>query len=166
MDPQHRRLARIALSLLVVAAVAVSINYSTESVASGPEDTGAPGSTPLLSPSPTEPPPPPPPEFPPTPVRSRITIRFDEGAGAFKGAVSSKRARCERRRRVIVKRERSGDDRVLGATKTRLSGRWSLGGFEDPRGRYYARTPKKKVEANGVTLVCRAARSRTIQPGS
>jgi hypothetical protein len=129
-----------------------------------------PGPTPLptlLGPSPSPSPsegPPPPPGFPSATVRTKITIRHDSDAAAFRGRVSSKRARCEPDRRIFVKRVRSGKDKTVGRTTTRHSGGWTLVGFADPRGRYYASTPQKEMATDGGTAMCRGARSETIRP--
>jgi hypothetical protein len=129
-----------------------------------------PGPTPLptlLEPSPSPSPsegPPPPPGFPSATVRTKITIRHDSDRGTFEGRVSSKRARCERDRRVLVRRVRSGNDKTIGRTTTPRTGRWVLTGFPDPPGRYYARTPQKEVTTDNGMVVCRAAHSETIRP--
>lgn len=118
--------------------------------------TATPTQTTTASPSPS-----------PTPtqtITSRVSIRYREATDAFRGRVRSPSARCERKRLVIVKKVRPGRDRRLGADVTNNKGRWRLGPFRDPDGRFYATARRKQfVDQAGRSVVCRKARSRTIR---
>lgn len=120
-------------------------------------------STPLPTPSESPSPPPPPPSIP-VAVRSSVSIRYDSDTASFRGRVRSPRPRCERGRKVTLKKERAGTDRALAATTTNRRGRWRIA-RADPKGSFYARAARKRFTlANGTTIECRATRSRSISP--
>lgn len=116
-------------------------------------------SPPGSSPSPTQSTPPPP------SVReysSNISIAYKQGA--FKGRVRSQSARCETGRRVTLKKVKPGSDATVGKGRTDGDGRWRIP-KRDPEGRYYAKVKRRQFDGGGNrTIVCKAARSRTIRP--
>jgi hypothetical protein len=65
-------------------------------------------------------------------VQSQVTIR-----GSFKGQVVSEAARCEKNRRVVLKKKRPGKDRTVGSDITNRFGNWKIR-KRNPNGRFYA----------------------------
>ncbi|MGH2694084.1 MAG: choice-of-anchor Q domain-containing protein [Actinomycetota bacterium] len=97
-------------------------------------------------------------------VASSVSIRHQASPHRFKGRVRSARARCRRERRVVVKKVRRGPDRTVARDLTNNRGRWSEPHLTGGEGRYYARARRKVfTNAFGDTIVCRRARSRTIE---
>ncbi|MDQ3941131.1 MAG: hypothetical protein M3238_07265 [Actinomycetota bacterium] len=81
----------------------------------------------------------------------------------FTGRVRSGADICERGRQVVMKRVKPGRDRTAGTTVTKRNGTWQI--FKNnPKGRYYARTPAASKSNNQGTFRCQAAKSRTINP--
>ena len=95
---------------------------------------------------------------------TRVTIHYRPTRHLFSGAVYSNRVRCERRRQVVLRKQRSGKDRVLGETFTNHDGRWSFKGFVNPRGRYYAEARVKQWSTpDGDVRRCVWDRSRILE---
>ncbi len=142
-----------------------------------PSGTGTsrpPGGSPTGSPSPSGQPSTPPgqmtgspsPTDSPSPSsdRARTRVTIDWRRGEFLGRVRSRVARCERGRRVILKRETRGEDVTEGTTKSNRRGGWQIA-FKQPRGRFYAIAKAKTVtNAEGDTSRCRKGESKTIRP--
>ncbi|MDQ4144791.1 MAG: hypothetical protein M3198_13825 [Actinomycetota bacterium] len=100
-------------------------------------------------------------------VESAVTIIYSQRANAFRGTVSSAEDRCERDRKVLVKKVRKGTNRLVASDLTGSQGRWRTGGFPSPRGRFYAVAKRKEITPPGVvnpTIICVRARSATIRP--
>jgi hypothetical protein len=98
-------------------------------------------------------------------VRSRITLLYRPSADRFKGKVSTvggtseQSSLCRAGRTVQLKK----NGRTIGSTLTASSGRWTIGGLPDPKGRHQAIVKKRVVSlSNGGTLVCKRARSNTL----
>lgn len=96
-----------------------------------------------------------------TRVASSISIAYDDGA--FKGDVDSSRRGCVRFRTVRVFRERTGlQDLLIGADLTGDRGRYRVV-HEARRGRYYAKVQRRVLTRPEGEVICRPARSETIQ---
>jgi RNA:NAD 2'-phosphotransferase (TPT1/KptA family) len=77
--------------------------------------------------------------------------------------VSSRRGRCERKRRVIlIRNRRRRPDFEAGATFTDENGSWRIT-KPNPRGRYYVVTPSRVRSRYGHRHECGGARSRTVR---
>ena len=128
-----------------------SASPSSASPSSSPTTT-SPSPTQTASPTPTEPPP---------PVREDSTVSIRYNGRAFKGAVNSDDPRCERGRRVLLKKKRPGRDATVGSDRTNRRGAYSI---PEPRanGTYYTVATKKKtrVAADGSQTICTKSRSR------
>lgn len=149
----------------------------TPSRASGsatPSASGSPSRTPSSSPSSARPTPTPTPTPTPSPSQttppppsvdredSDISIAYRQGS--FEGRVSSDRARCESGRKVTLKRVKKGKDAAAGRDRTNRKGKYGVR-ERNARGRYYAQVARKQYAGrNNKTIVCKAARSRTIRP--
>lgn len=97
-------------------------------------------------------------------VRSNVTMRYGKRADVFKGAVDSLRPGCERGRTVKLFKKRAGADRRLGKDETNRRGKWRIGDFPNPRGRYYAKVVKKTFTSPaGTTVLCTAAVSDVLR---
>jgi hypothetical protein len=81
-------------------------------------------------------------------VQSQVTIR-----GSFKGQVVSEAARCEKQRKVFLKKKRPGKDRTVGTDRTNNAGNWNIH-KSNPNGRYYAKIKR--------TARCTGDRSPTV----
>jgi len=93
--------------------------------------------------------------------RSRVTI--DHNSAGFYGDVSSPKGKCERWRRVLVRKIRKGPDLTVGKTNTKKSARWTLASRDTPRGRYYAKVVKRVFTQNETEVTCRGARSDPVR---
>ena len=97
--------------------------------------------------------------------RTRVTIHFVEGttpygADKFKGKVKSKKAKCERRRKVTVKRVQPGPDQVIGVDRSDGSGRWKVVvAGSAPSGQYFAVAKKRTLKSGAV---CKKGKSDTV----
>lgn len=126
---------------------------------SSPSPRPTQSSSPSPSPSGSTPPPPSVQE-----ADSDISIAYDARRNSFKGRVTSGKARCETGRRVTIKKVKKGKDATAGRDRTNRRGKWSLR-ERNPRGRYYAKVAEKSYAGNNNrTIICKAARSRTIRP--
>ncbi|HVF54028.1 MAG TPA: hypothetical protein VNC78_10570 [Actinomycetota bacterium] len=94
-------------------------------------------------------------------VRSRVSINHDFSPHRFFGRVRSPLSRCERGRRVVVRKVTPGTDDFIGRDRTNRRGRWSVTAAHSA-GSYYAKVRRKAFTAGGRRVVCRADRSRTI----
>ncbi|MGH2729530.1 MAG: Ig-like domain-containing protein, partial [Actinomycetota bacterium] len=103
-------------------------------------------------------------EQPPDRVESDIK-KFQHGS-PFTGDVVSDKAKCERRRKVVVKKVTPGSDFKVGTDRTSRSGAFTVGhgGRAHGEGKFYAKVKKKRFTNNrGRVIVCEKARSRTIR---
>jgi hypothetical protein len=89
-------------------------------------------------------------------VKSTITI-----SGTFEGKVRSSDAACKRGRTVIVKRVKSGPDRVVGQDFTNDSGAYRVSA-QNPSGRFYALVTRKAGGASSGGK-CLKARSKKVR---
>jgi hypothetical protein len=71
-------------------------------------------------------------------VQSQVTIR-----GSFKGQVVSEAAKCEKHRRVLLKKKRPGKDKTVGSDRTNNAGNWRIR-KANPNGRYYAKIKRTR----------------------
>jgi hypothetical protein len=100
-------------------------------------------------------------------ARSRVTIRYKGRLDRFQGRVVSRRARCERRRLVLLVKARRGiSDRVIDRDRTNRRGRWRIP-RRRPRGRFYA-IVVRRLSTTGYgpgphRHICKRDRSRTIR---
>ena len=113
--------------------------------------TTTPGGT--TTPPPSSPPPPPPSESHAT------TVTIDHDRNSFDGKVKSDTAKCERGRKVVLKKKRPGRDKVVGSDTTNGEGEYSIP-LRRADGVFYAVAPRDTFERNdGVTDVCLKGRS-------
>ncbi|MDP9068249.1 MAG: hypothetical protein M3N53_07890 [Actinomycetota bacterium] len=101
-------------------------------------------------------------------VESVVTVRYSSEREAFRGRVSSSEQRCVRRRVVLLKKaRRDRPDQALSRDVTNRRGRYHIGGFRNPRGRFYTVAKRKEITPPGVvnpTIICTRSRSATIRP--
>jgi hypothetical protein len=90
-----------------------------------------------------------------------VTIRYSIERAMFHGRVTSCKSACEKGRRVIVKKVRSGPDLKVGAAVTNTQGRWKVP-FNGKEAKYYA----KVLKSTSGHYTCLGDRSRTIQIGT
>jgi hypothetical protein len=93
---------------------------------------------------------------------SHVTINY---VGFFDGTVSSKKAFCERNRKVTVRRVVAGPDPSYGSDRTDVAGSWRVDASADVAGFYYAQAAFKRVRKPGHDHICLAARSDEIDIG-
>ena len=86
-------------------------------------------------------------------VASAITI-----ARRFKGRVKSAVGKCERRRKVVLKKVRKGRDKTVGRDRSNRSGRYRIR-KSDAKGRYYTKVKK----ARKSSVVCLGDKSKTVR---
>lgn len=92
---------------------------------------------------------------------SEVSIRY--GGGAFKGSVSSGRARCERGRRVILMKRRSDRPaKKVGSDRTNGNGKYRID-KDSPNGRYFVKVARKLSTPYGHRHDCDGTRSETIR---
>ena len=81
---------------------------------------------------------------------STVTIDFQRGHGSqndiFSGRVSSEKVRCERHRRVTVRRRLAGPDQLVGTAITDRDGHWEVQQDGTPTGTYFAKAKRKFLE--------------------
>lgn len=130
---------------------------------SSPQPSGSPSPSGSASPSPspsssqTTPP-------PPSIDEQDSSLSISYKRGAFKGRVRSDSRRCETGRRIVLKKVKPGKDATVGRDRTDGDGRWKIP-KRKPEGRYYAKAKRKQYDGgDNRTIVCKAARSRTIRP--
>lgn len=124
-------------------------------VASTPSPTASETPTPSPSASPSE---------SPSEVKekpSKLALAYKTKLKSFVGTVDSVK-RCERGRRVILRRAREGRDATLGEATTDKSGAYTLKQKQPTKGRYYAEVLSDPVGKYGVLFVCSRAHSKTI----
>ena len=95
---------------------------------------------------------------------SKVTIRFLAGTppyqgDGFNGAVTSKKHKCIKKRRIVIKNKNTGNS--VSAVKTNGKGKWhvQLNGTI-PKGKYQAKAKKKTL--NHGKIVCKKAKSKVI----
>jgi hypothetical protein len=91
---------------------------------------------------------------------STVTISFQPGHGqesdTFSGKVVSVKGRCERHRKVNVRRRLEGPDALVGAALTDRDGHWEVHPASTPAGTYYAKATRKVLRHNSNHLhVCK-----------
>lgn len=57
---------------------------------------------------------------------SATTIRYREARGRFKGRVTSPRAKCQRRRHVVLMKQTATGARAVGHDRSNRYGRWRI----------------------------------------
>ena len=86
-------------------------------------------------------------------------IRLKNSFPAFHGKVKSTGSSCIANRKVRLFREKKGEDKVLGKTRTGTDGKWQI--LVEPKsGAFYAKVNQFADEATG--LVCNAAKSKIV----
>jgi hypothetical protein len=91
------------------------------------------------------------------------TISINYARTAFTGAVNSA-AKCEPKRKVIVRKVRKGPDTLIGKDTTDNKGKWSVA-FEDPHGKYYAKVLKRVFTQLDTEVTCNGAKSKVLRVG-
>lgn len=94
-------------------------------------------------------------------VTIEFTAAFRSSAAQFDGVVKSVR-KCKRSRQVTLMHVQEGPDLAVGRDTSNRSGAWRI---PDPsaKGRYYAKLRKRTFTQGDVTVICGAARSRTVR---
>jgi hypothetical protein len=91
------------------------------------------------------------------PTRILVSEKFP----ALHGVLRSHSAFCFARRRLIVYRDRRGEDKLVGRGWSHRNGAWKVSlGKKLGRGHYYVIAPARASRAFGVR--CRSARSKLI----
>jgi hypothetical protein len=95
---------------------------------------------------------------------SNVTIKFVAGTppyhgDAFNGAVTSKKNKCIKKRRIVITNKNTGNS--VSAVKTNGKGKWKaqLNGTI-PKGKYQAKAKKKTL--NNGKIVCKKGKSPVI----
>jgi hypothetical protein len=104
-------------------------------------------------------------ETDPSPNRIDTDIKRFKHGSPFTGDVVSDKAKCERGRKVVVKKVTPGSDFKVGSDRTNRRGAFKVGhgGRAHGDGKFYAKVKKKRFTNNkGRVIVCEKARSRTI----
>ncbi|MEA2476563.1 MAG: hypothetical protein QOC87_762 [Actinomycetota bacterium] len=97
-------------------------------------------------------------------LSTSITIAYSGEADDFGGSVRSPARRCVKRRYVVLKKARHGSDVILGNDRTGRAGRWSVGRFPHPRGRYYAFVRARTyTDSTGEEIHCASDYSPTLR---
>jgi len=96
---------------------------------------------------------------------SEITIRYHRDLERFGGRVLSASEGCEQNREVVLKKVRSGRDRVLRRGSTDHDGKWRFGGFEEPAGYYYAVARAQPDYTPDAYAFCHRAESELLRFG-
>jgi hypothetical protein len=99
---------------------------------------------------------------------STVTISFHRGhrseSDTFSGKVISVKDRCEKHRKVVVRRRLDGPDALVGTALTDTAGDWNVQVASTPAGTYYARAKRKVLRRNSSHLhVCRSALSHDLE---
>ena len=91
------------------------------------------------------------------------SISLNTGAtGVFKGKVKSPRPFCYRNRLVVLKRQKPGDDPIVGRDRTGTLGRYRIDLGHPVTGDFYARATRKIRIVSGNGIVCRPRQSTVI----
>jgi hypothetical protein len=102
--------------------------------------------------------------IPPQIIRSpsAITLRHRlRPRHVFRGRVDNELPRCERGRRVVIRKRGTG---IVARDRTNQAGRFVAPHRRGGRGRYFAVVLRKTfVNADGDNVICQRARSRTIR---
>lgn len=102
---------------------------------------------------------------------SNVTVKFDKpkpndpyAKGGFEGNVTSKKARCQKKRTVTVLQRTATGDAVVGTDVTDVNGAWQVtpSGTVAP-GDYYAKVAKRVIRKNTKHRhICRRAVSNDV----
>ena len=91
------------------------------------------------------------------------SITLNTGAtGIFKGKVKSPRRFCYRNRLVLLKRQKPGDDPIVGRDRTGRLGRYRIDLGHPVTGDFYARATRKIRIVSGNGIICRPLRTSVI----
>ena len=89
-----------------------------------------------------------------------VSGRYDDGQNRHEGRVNAGPKRCEKGRKVVVKKVRVGRDKVVGSDTSNRAGAWSVTD-RGADGTYYSVAKKKTfTKADGTVVTCRSDRSR------
>ena len=91
-------------------------------------------------------------------VASRVTLAQ---ADPFHGKVLSRKAACERGRKVEVYRVDPGPDGLYDRTLSDARGAWSIPAGM-PNGKFYAIAKQRSIDTPGKTFVCKRATSPKV----
>lgn len=93
---------------------------------------------------------------------STVTLRWDKPQ--FKGRVNSDRPWCEKKRKIVIHRQRPGSNPIVATTFTDNEGRYSVNPARKiaKRRSYYAIAKRKKKKKHRHLHVCKKARSNTV----
>lgn len=96
--------------------------------------------------------------------RASSRVSLDYSDSAFKGKVRSGRPKCEKNRKVKIKKMRPGRDRVVGRDRTNDRGKFRVR-ERNAKGRYYAKVSRRSRGRYGHTHICKKDASRPIRVG-
>lgn len=92
-----------------------------------------------------------------------IGIRHDFSPHRFVGRVSSAHFGCVHSRPVVLKKVRSGADRVIARGRATDTGLWTFPHSDGGRGRYYAVARKITFGSEAAPIICLRDRSDTVR---
>ena len=85
----------------------------------------------------------------------------DYDGNSFDGKVKSGNAKCRKGRTVVLKKQKSGDDKKVGSDKTNNEGNYSIT-EKNAKGKYYTVAKAKTFTTNnGQQVTCEKDRSPT-----
>ena len=90
------------------------------------------------------------------PVRAR---RKGDGDLVLKGRLRYGKPRCNRQRRIVIKRSADGEAEKLGRTRSGRDGRWKIRISEPPPGTYFAKVKTRRFETRKRRFVCKGFRT-------
>jgi hypothetical protein len=94
---------------------------------------------------------------------SSTTFAHTRTPHVFRGKVSSADGRCLSSRKLVVRKVRSGPDRVVGRPATGPIGGWTLKHNKGGQGRYYATLLAKSFADDLDTIQCGGARTANLR---
>jgi hypothetical protein len=99
-----------------------------------------------------------------TKIESQHQISFvpSETGGTWKGAVTSKKALCERGRKITLFLVNGNESVPVANETTGSDGKWSRDVLGDPDGTYFAKAAKKVKKRRHHKYVCKSATSNSV----
>ncbi len=88
-----------------------------------------------------------------------ITSELD----SFEGQVTSSKTKCIDKRKIKVYREKSGDDALIGSSKSTDEGFWFVHVPPAKAGSYYAKVRKSEIGNKQHEQTCKAAVSAPVE---
>ena len=85
--------------------------------------------------------------------------RKGDGDLVIKGRLRYGKPRCDRKHRIVIKRETPGGAEKLGKTRSGRDGRWKLRLERPPEGTYFAKVKTRRFETRNKRFVCKGFRT-------